>query len=143
EESQMASAAVIQAGHEDVGRDAWSSRLLALPWKGINMAIFRVGFFSGFDCGYDAVLVGADRNGMRMLQSAVRSAHDDGAASFEFDAIKHHVVRQDGAADIELGSQAVVWRFDDAQLVEMLDLIEPLVDTEGAGHQYVDLNSPA
>jgi hypothetical protein len=110
---------------------------------GTDMAIFRVGFFSEFDCGYDAVLVGADRNGMRMLQSAVRSAHDDGAASFEFDAIEHHVVRQDGAADIELGSQTVVWRFDDAQLVEMLDLIEPLVDTEGAGHQYVDLNSPA
>jgi hypothetical protein len=81
---------------------------------------------------------------MRMFQSAVRSAHDDGAASFAFDAIKHRVVRQDGAADIELGSQNVVWRFDDAKLVEMLNLIEPLVDTEGPGHQYVDdLNSPA
>jgi hypothetical protein len=74
----------------------------------------------------------------------VQSAHDDGAASFEFDAIKHHVVRQDGAADIELGPQTVVWRFDDGRLVEMLNLIEPLVDTEGPGHQYVDdLNSPA
>ena len=81
---------------------------------------------------------------MRMFQSAVRSAHDAGAASFAFDAIKHRVVRQDGAADIELGSQNVVWRFDDAKLVEMLNLIEPLVDTEGPGHQYVDdLNSPA
>ena len=37
-----------------------------------------------------------------------------------------------------------LWRFDDAKLAEMLNLIEPLVDTEGPGHQYVDeLNSPA
>jgi hypothetical protein len=107
------------------------------------MTIFRIGFFAGYDDGYDAVLVDADRDGMRILQSAVRSAHDGGPASFEFDAIKHHVVRQDSAADIELGPQTVVWQFDDAKLVEMLDLIEPLVDTEGAGHQYVDLNSPA
>ena len=69
------------------------------------MAIFRVGFFPDFDLGDAVVLVGADRDGMRMFQSAVRSAHEDGAASFEFDAIKHSVVRQDGAADIELGSQ--------------------------------------
>jgi hypothetical protein len=108
------------------------------------MATFHVGFFSDFDCGDDVVLVVADRDGMRMFQSAVQSAHDHGAASFEFDAIKHHVVRQDGAADIELGPQTVVWRFDDGRLVEMLNLIEPLVDTEGPGHQYVDdLNSPA
>ena len=35
-----------------------------------------------------------------------------------------------------------MWRFDDGKLLETLDLIEPLVDTEGPGHQYVDLNSP-
>jgi hypothetical protein len=107
------------------------------------MTIFHIGFFSGFDDGYDAVLVGADRDGMRMLQSAVRSAHVDGAASFEFNAIKHHIVRQDGAADIELGPQTVVWRFDDAQLAEMLDLIEPLVEIIKPAHNYLDLNSPA
>jgi hypothetical protein len=108
------------------------------------MAIFRVGFFSEFDCGDDVVLVAADRDGMRMFQSAVRSAHDDGAASFEFDAIKHHVVRQDSAADIKLGPQTVVWRFDDTKLVELLNLIEPLVDIIKPGHNYLDdLTSPA
>ncbi len=106
--------------------------------EGTEMAIFRVGYFSDFDWGDDVVLVGADRDGMRMFQSAVRSAHVDGAASFEFDAIKHYVVRQNGAADIELGSQTTVWRFDDAKLVEMLNLIEPLVDGHRPGHQYVD-----
>lgn len=114
------------------------------PSKATDMATFRVGFFSDFDCGDDVVLVGADRDGMRMFQSAVRSAHEDGAASFEFGTIKHHIVRQDGAADIELGSQTVVWRFDDAKLVELLNLIEPLVDVLKPAHNYLDdLNSPA
>lgn len=108
------------------------------------MAIFRVGYFSNFYYDDDVVLIGADRDGMRMFQIAVRSAHDDGAASFEFEAIKHRVVRQDGAADIDLGSQNVVWRFDDAKLVEMLNLIEPLVDIIKPAHNYFDdLNSPA
>lgn len=80
---------------------------------------------------------------MRMLQSAVRSAHDNGSASFELDAMKHHVVRQDGAADIELGTPTVVWRFDDAKLAELLNLIEPLVDIIKPAHNYFDdLNSP-
>jgi hypothetical protein len=105
------------------------------------MTTFRVQPFE--DIGVPAILVNADRNAMRIFQSAVRSAREDGAATLEFDAIKHRVVRQDGAADIELGSQTVVWRFDDARLVEMLNLIEPLVDIKKPGHQYVDdLNSP-
>jgi hypothetical protein len=108
------------------------------------MAIFRVGYFPDFDLGDAVVLVGADRDGMSTFQCAVRSAHEDGAASFEFDAIKHSVVRQDDAADIELGSQTVVWRFDDAKLVEMLNLIEPLVDIIKPAHNYFDdLSSPA
>ncbi|NLP98468.1 hypothetical protein HGO75_22095, partial [Mycobacterium tuberculosis] len=47
-------------------------------------------------------------------------------------------------ADMELGSQTVVWRFDDTKLVEILDKLSPLIDGEGPGHQYIDdLNSPA
>jgi hypothetical protein len=107
------------------------------------MTIFRVGFFSGFNWGDDAVLVGADRDGMRVFQSAVRSAHDNGAAHFEFDTIKHCILQQDGAADIELGSQNIVWRFDDVKLIEMLNLIEPLVEIIKPAHNYFDdLNSP-
>jgi hypothetical protein len=112
-----------------------------LPSKETRMAKFRLQPFE--DIGTPAILVNADRDGMRMFQSAVRSAHDDGAATFEFDAIKHYVMRQDGAADIELRSQTVAWRFDDAKLVELLNLIEPLVDIEKPAHNYLDdLNSP-
>ena len=95
------------------------------------------------DIGTPAILVNADRDGMRMFQSAVRSAHESGEATFSFDGITHHLVRQDGAADIEVGPHTVVWRFDDAKLVEMLELIPPLVDIPGPGHQYVDyIKSP-
>lgn len=78
-----------------------------------------------------------------MFQSGVLSAHESGEATFKFDGITHKVVRQDGAADIEIGPQTVVWRFDDAKLVEMLDLMVPMVNEDGPGHQYVDdLKSP-
>jgi hypothetical protein len=114
------------------------------PRKGLKWPCFESVFSQILTAAMLVVLVCTDRDGMRMFQSAVRSAHDDGAASFAFDAIKHRVVRQDGAADIELGSQNVVWRFDDAKLVEMLNLIEPLVDIIKPAHNYLDdLNSPA
>jgi hypothetical protein len=104
------------------------------------MAKLRVEPFE--DIGDPAILLNADHDGIRMFQSAVLLAHDNGVATFEFDGITHQVVRQHGAADIELGRQTVVWRFDDAKLAEMLDLMVPMVDLPGPGHQYVDLNSP-
>jgi hypothetical protein len=104
------------------------------------MAKLRVEPFE--DIGDPAILLNADRDGMRMFQSAVLLAHDNGEAIFEFDRITHQVVRQVDAADVELGPQKVVWRFDDAALLELLDLIPPLVDLPGPSHQYVDLNSP-
>jgi hypothetical protein len=104
------------------------------------MAKLRVEPFE--DMGDPAILLNADRDGIRMFQISVSLAHDNGEATFEFDGITHHVVRQDGAADIELGLQTVVWRFDDANLAEMLDLMVPLVNGTRPGHQYVDLNGP-
>lgn len=105
------------------------------------MAVLRVQPFE--DISTLAILMNADRDGMRLFQYAVRSAHEGGEATFESNAITHHGVRQDGAADIELGPHSVVWRFDDVKLVEMLDLIPPLIDLPGPAHQYVDdLKSP-
>ncbi|KZS54414.1 hypothetical protein A4G26_18490 [Mycobacterium kansasii] len=105
------------------------------------MAVFRVKADSYF--GDEAILAYADRAGMRMFNSAVISAQKNGQASFEIDGIEHQVIRQKNAADIEQRSRTVVWRLDDAKLVELLDLIEPLIDAEGPGHQYLDINSPA
>jgi hypothetical protein len=95
------------------------------------------------DIGTPAILVNTDRDGIRMFEAVVRSAHENDAATFEFDGITHRVVREDGAAEIELGPRTVVWRFDDAKLVEMLDLMAPMVINTRPGHQYVDdLKSP-
>lgn len=105
------------------------------------MAVFRVKADSYF--GDEAILAYADRAGMRMFNSAVISAQKNGRASFEVDGIEHQIIRQCNAADIEQRSRTVVWRLDDAKLVELLDLIEPLIDAEGPGHQYLDINSPA
>lgn len=91
------------------------------------MPIFRVGFFPDFKWG-DVVLVGADRDGMRVFQSAVRSAHEDGEGAFELHGIQHRIVRQNGAADIELGSPTVVWRFDEKKLAEILDMASGLIN---------------
>ena len=120
---------------------------LSEPWRGpptvegVQYAGVACPAFRGYR--HPAILVNADRDGMRMFQSAVRSAHKNGEATFSFDGITHHLVRQGGAADIERGPHTVVWRFDDAKLVEMLDLIRPLVDIPGPGHQYVDdIKSP-
>ena len=102
------------------------------------MAKLRVEPFE--DMGDPAILLNGDRDGFRMFQSAVQQAHETGQATFTFDGITHHTVREDGAADVGLGSQEVFWRFSDEALVELLDLIPPLIDPPGPGHQYVDLN---
>lgn len=92
----------------------------------------------------DVVLAAADRDGLRIFQYAVRSAHESGQATFDIDGVQQRIVRESGTADMELGSQTVVWRFDDTKLVEILDKLSPLIDGEGPGHQYIDdLNSPA
>ena len=107
------------------------------------MAIFRVGFFPDFKWD-DVVLVGADRDGMRVFQSAVRSAHKDGEGAFGLHGIQHRIVRQNDAADIELGSPTVVWRFDDTKLAEILDMAVGLINVEHPAHNYFDsLNSLA
>ncbi len=92
--------------------------------------------------GDPAILLNTDQDGIRMFQMAVSLAHDNGEATFEFEGIIHRVVREDGAADIELGTRRVTWSFDDAGLAEMLDLMVPMVNSSRPGHQYVDLKSP-
>jgi hypothetical protein len=111
--------------------------------EGTKKAVFRVGFFPDFTLGDDAVLIGADRDGIRIFQSALRSAHEAGEAAFELHGIQHRIVRQNDAADIELGSPTVVWRFDETKLAEILDMVVGLISVTHPAHNYFDdLNSP-
>jgi hypothetical protein len=93
--------------------------------------------------GDPAILLNTDQDGITIFDAAARQAHETGNAVFEHDGIKHEVVQEDGAADIELGPQTVVWRFDDAKLIELLELMVPMVSNDRPGHQYFDdLKSP-
>jgi hypothetical protein len=95
------------------------------------------------DMGDPAILLNTDQAGIRIFESAVRQAQETGVAGFEHDGVKHEIVRADDAADIELGPRRVVWRFDDARLRELLDLMSPMVVSDRPGHQYFDnLKSP-
>ncbi|SOJ57413.1 hypothetical protein MSIMFB_04892 [Mycobacterium simulans] len=109
------------------------------------MSIFRVEFAQGFALGNeDVVLAVADRDGLRAFQSAVLTAKEEGEASFSIDRVKHQVVRQRNAADVELGPETVVWRLDDTKLAEIVDKNAPMLNSDRPGHQYIDyLNSPA
>lgn len=91
------------------------------------------------DIGIPSILVSANRNGMRLLRSAVQSAYADGESSFEVDGIAHRIIRQSDSADMEIAHRAVTWRFGDAKLLEMLDLIEPLIIFWNPAHNYLDL----
>ena len=105
------------------------------------MAKLRVEPFE--DMGDPAILLNTDQDGIRIFQSAVQEAHESGEATLVHDGITHEIVREEGAADIELGQRTVVWRFDDTKLVELLDLMVPMVNSSTPGHQYFDeLKSP-
>src|SRR5579875_2131399 len=106
------------------------------------MSIFRVGFFPDFKWS-DVVLVGADRDGMRVFQSALRSAHEEGQSSFELHGVQHRILRQDGTADLDFGWQTIAWRFDGAKLMELLEMVTGLSATDHPVHNYFDeLHSP-
>ena len=107
------------------------------------MTIFRVKFAEGFR-NEDVVLAIADREGLRVFQAAVLTARKDGKATFDIDGAKHRIVRQPNAADMELGSETVVWRFDESKLVEIFDKNVPMLEHDFPAHQYIDyLNTPA
>lgn len=109
------------------------------------MTIFRVTFAEGFALGNeDVVLAVADQEGLRVFQAAVLTARKEGEATFDIDGAKHRILRQPDAADVELGSETVVWRFDESKLVEIFDKNVPMLEQDFPGHQYIDyLNSPA
>jgi hypothetical protein len=105
--------------------------------EGTQMAKLHLEPFE--DMGDPAILLNGDREGFRMFQSALRQAHETGEASFKFDGVTHTFVRGKDTAEVELGPRKVLWRFSDEAMSELLDLIPPLIDPPGPGHQYVDL----
>ncbi|OHU26737.1 hypothetical protein BKG77_22755 [Mycobacteroides chelonae] len=104
------------------------------------MTVINIGPYSYF--GDEATLVSGDQDGLRILESALRSARESGNATFDGGGMVNQVVRQNGAADIEFGRQAIIWRFDGAKLDELIALTDSLIRAEAPAHQYFDISSP-
>ncbi|MUM19602.1 hypothetical protein FZI91_21200 [Mycobacterium sp. CBMA271] len=101
------------------------------------MTTFRVGPY--LSLGDPITLAAADQDGMRKFISALHQARDSGHAAFDCgDGVKHQIAEKSGAADIDISPYLVVWRFDRAKLNEIIELIEPLIESDTAAHQYVD-----
>ncbi|MCV7198475.1 hypothetical protein [Mycobacterium angelicum] len=109
------------------------------------MSIFRVEFAEGFALGNEnVVLAVADRDGLRAFQSAVLTARMQGQAHFTINGINHQIVRQPGAAEVQLGSGAITWKFDDTKLAEIAAKNVSMINASHAVHHYIDyIHSPA
>ncbi|WP_457160725.1 hypothetical protein [Mycobacteroides abscessus] len=99
-----------------------------------------IGPYSYF--GDEATLVSGDQDGLRVFESALRTAQEAGRSSFDSGGVVNQIVRQKDSADIEFSQQVIVWRFDDEKLSELIALTESLTGAKSAAHQYIDINSP-
>lgn len=104
------------------------------------MAKFRITPSSYF--GDEATLVSADRDGLRLFVSALRSARDIGDSTFASEGVQYRIERHHGAANLDLEQSPALWRLDSEKIAEIIDLTEPLIASNTAGHQYVDIDSP-
>jgi hypothetical protein len=106
------------------------------------MNTIRVALFPDFMWGDDVVLLAMDRAGVTTFLTALSDAVRLGSSQLEHDGITHQFVIQAGAADVELGENRVVWRLDRAKAVEIVEDLTVMRDSDGPGHNYVDISSP-
>jgi hypothetical protein len=88
------------------------------------------------------VLLAMDGAGVTTFVTALRDAEQRGSSQLDHDGVTHQFVIQDGAADIELDEYHVVWRFDHAKAVEVVDDLTAMGSDDGPSHEYVDIFSP-
>lgn len=104
------------------------------------MTTFHITASSYF--GDEATLASGDRDGLRLFVNSLQAALDNGGAVFDSDGIRYRIERQSGAAELAAESGDFVFRLDGAKITVIVDLTEPLIASDTAGHQYVDTTSP-
>ena len=114
-------------------------RQRSCTWSRMN--IIRVELAPEFR-GEDVVLLAMDGAGVTNFVTALSDAEQRGSSQLEHDGVTHQFVIQAGAADIELGDNRVVWRFDHAKAVEIVNELTAMGDDDRPGHNYVDIASP-
>jgi hypothetical protein len=107
------------------------------------MSVIRVNFLPEFDYGDDAVLLTMDGAGVDTFRAALSDALDRGSSLLEHDGVTHEFRIQAGAADIDLEKTRVVWHLDPAKAREINDDLEVSSRKGRAGHNYVDMLTPA
>ncbi|MBS9533667.1 hypothetical protein KIH27_08725 [Mycobacterium sp. M1] len=108
---------------------------------GESTGFFRVGYFGDFHYGEPAIVVGADRAGMRAWQRAIRAARQRGQATFTRHGVEHTIRRHDGSVGVELRRDRTNWCLADTRLEEILDLGRSLLESGRAGHHYLDFRT--
>ncbi|WP_260992401.1 hypothetical protein [Mycobacterium deserti] len=79
---------------------------------------------------------------MATFTDALNDAVRLGSSRLEHGGMMHEFVMHAGAADIEMGEDRVVWRLDRTKAVEIVDDLTVIKNTDGPGHNYVDISSP-
>src|SRR5262245_1166812 len=105
------------------------------------MNIIRVELAPEFR-GEDVVLLAMDGAGVTTFVTALREAEQRGASQLKHDGVTHQFVIQEGAADIELGEDRVVWRLDHAKAVEIDEDLTLIGSNNRPGHNYVEISTP-
>jgi hypothetical protein len=83
-----------------------------------------------------------DDAGVTIFVTALRSAAQRGASQLEHGGVTRRFVIQEGAADIELGEDRVVWRLDHAKAVEIVEGLAVMSGSDRPGHNYVEISTP-
>jgi archaellin len=107
------------------------------------MSVIRVNFLPEFDYGDDAVLLTMDGAGVDTFRTAVSDAIQRGSSQLDHDGVTHVIRIQAGAADVDLEKTRVVWHLDLAKAREINDDLEVSSRKGRAGHNYVDMSTPA
>jgi len=107
------------------------------------MSVIRVNFLPEFHYGDDAVLLTMDGAGVDTFRIALSDAIEHGSSQLEHDGVTHEIQIESGAADIDLEKTRVGWHLDPAKAREINDDLEISSRKGRAGHNYVDMSTPA
>jgi hypothetical protein len=107
------------------------------------MSVIRVNFLPDFAWGEDAVLLTMDGAGVDTFRAALIDAIKSGSSQLDHDGVTHVFQIREGAADIDLEQTRVGWHLDLATAHEVELDLEVLSNDGEAGHNYIDISSPA
>lgn len=109
----------------------------------MSMNVIRVNYLPRFDYGHDAVLLTLDAPGLDTFRAALNDAMQRKSSRLEHDGVTHDFVICAGEADISLAPTHVTWRLDPAKADEISLDLAVLSEKGRAGHNYVDMSTPA